>query len=111
MKRTTPPKKRRTGKPRRGPARDAKYLAWIRTQPCIVCIGVDGPSEAAHIGPHGMAQKASDYDTLPICAVHHRELQASLHKMGRRFWDTFDLNREELIAEHQIRGLQMAAGL
>jgi hypothetical protein len=64
------------------PARDPKYLAWIRTFPCLVC-GI-GWTEAAHVGPHGLSQKASDHSTVPLCRRHHRAGNDALHKLGRR---------------------------
>ena len=51
------------------PARDPRYLAWIRTLPYAVC---GGQAEAAHTGPHGMGQKASDYSATPLCWRDHR---------------------------------------
>src|ERR1035437_8140672 len=43
------PQRRATSPMRKGPPRDAAYLAWIREMPCIAC-GVEGRSEAAHTG-------------------------------------------------------------
>ncbi len=50
----------RTALGRRGsgdlkPARNPAYLAWIRTQPCVVC-GSTRWIEAAHTGPYGLAR-------------------------------------------------------
>lgn len=54
----------------RGPARNPKYLAWIRTLPCLVCERT--PCHAAHTGSDGgTAQKPSDYSAVPLCADHH----------------------------------------
>jgi hypothetical protein len=49
------------------PTRNLKYLAWIRTQPCLVC-GRTGGIEAAHTGPHGVGQKSPDTSAIPLCA-------------------------------------------
>lgn len=69
------PPKRETG---RAPARDPKYLAWIRTQPSAVS-GQYG-CEAAHSGSdHGMGQKASDYSAIPLTPAEHREY----HRIGK----------------------------
>jgi hypothetical protein len=43
------------------------------------------PTEAAHIGPHGLATKASDADALPLCGEHHRMRPDSAHVLGRAF--------------------------
>jgi hypothetical protein len=60
------------------PVRDPKYLAYVRQFPCVGCVTTRRPREAMHIGPHGIAQKASDLDCLPGCRECHREL----HKIG-----------------------------
>jgi hypothetical protein len=77
--------------------RDPKYLDWIRRQPCLLC---GGPSEAAHTGPHGYGQKASDHDAIPLCWRHHRWEgdKLSYHQLGKRFWDTHLLDRKEVLS-------------
>jgi hypothetical protein len=74
------------------PARSAAYLAWIRTQPCVVC-GRTGWIEAAHTGLRGLGQKSSDYSAIPLCAVHHRTGKDSYHRLGaRQFAQTHNLD-------------------
>jgi hypothetical protein len=69
------------------PERDWRYLAWIRTLPCVVC---GGRAEAHHTGPHGRGVKASDYTAIPLCTEHHTGGQYAYHKLGRvRFESTF----------------------
>lgn len=66
----------------RGPVRDPKYRAWIRTNPCIVCDS--SPVDAAHTGTDGgMAIKASDLTCLPICPYCHTWGPYSYHVLGR----------------------------
>ena len=31
------------------------------------------PTQACHMGPHGISQKASDYTAIPMCAEHHQQ--------------------------------------
>lgn len=89
---------RRT-KPRRGPSRDADYLKWIRTLPCVVCaLPQRGPTEAAHTGPHGISQKSSDYSVIPLCWDHHQRGNDSYHRLGWRFFQVHGIEIEELIA-------------
>lgn len=86
----------------RGPARDEDYKAWIRTLPCLIgrvrpemAAEPWGPrTEAAHTGPHGHAQKASDYTCIPLCRKHHHELD---HQIGKSFWRKYGLDRVKLI--------------
>lgn len=60
------------------PVRDSKYLAFIRTFPCVGCATLKRQRDAMHTGPHGIGQKASDLDALPGCRPCHQEL----HKIG-----------------------------
>lgn len=74
--------------------RDAKYLSFIRKLCCVVCGSYRGV-EAAHFGAHGMGQKASDLDTLPLCYKCHRTGSRSYHVLGaRRFVEVHNLNVE-----------------
>jgi hypothetical protein len=68
------------------PTRNAKYLAWIRTLPCLVCGRTTGV-EAAHTGPHGVAQKSPDTSAVPLCVRHHRTGRDSYHKLGPRAFE------------------------
>ena len=65
------------------PPRNARYLAWIRTLPCVVCGSTRG-IEASHTGPHGLGQKSSDFSAIPLCIKHHRTGKDSYHKLGPR---------------------------
>lgn len=52
------------------PERDERYLDYIRSLPCIVC-GRRGATQAHHLKDPklcGMAQKAPDWATIPLCA-------------------------------------------
>ena len=55
---------------KRGPPRDAVFLAFVRSQGCMVprC---NGEAQAHHWGKHGHAIKCSDYETVPLCDFHH----------------------------------------
>lgn len=66
------------------PSRDPKYLGWIRTQPCLICLSTS-QVEAAHTGPHGISQKASDRAAVPLCIRHHRNASNSYHSLGKNF--------------------------
>jgi hypothetical protein len=93
----------RTGMGRRGfrdvtmprtapPGRNSRYLAWIRTLPCLVC-GSRRGIEASHTGPHGLGQKSPDTSAIPLCARHHRTGKDSYHKLGpRKFAELHNLD-------------------
>jgi hypothetical protein len=69
-------------KERRGPERSTAYRAWIRTLPCAAC-GIEGRSEAAHTGAHGLGQKAPDAQAIPLCSDCHTRGPQSYHRLGR----------------------------
>lgn len=72
------PKRASRRRPRRGPARSWRYLAWIRTLDS--CVSGQFGCEAAHTGSDGgMRQKASDYSTIPLTPAEHREY----HRVGK----------------------------
>lgn len=74
----TKPRRLRSRGARRGPARNWKYRAWIRSLPSAVS-GATG-CEAAHTGDDGgTAQKSSDYSCIPLTVSEHREY----HQIGR----------------------------
>ncbi len=56
------------------PVRDREYLAFVRSLPSAV----SGRSrcEAAHTGPHGIGQKSSDLNCIPLTAIEHRQYGA-----------------------------------
>lgn len=80
----------------RGPARNWRYRAWIRTLPCAAC-GTNKRIEASHTGPHGLNQKASDYTCVPLCIEHHRTGKEALDRIGRpQFERLFQIDLTEL---------------
>ncbi len=61
------------GTPRR--QRDKIHLKFVAGEPCLVC--GRQPSQAHHLAfmqPRALASKVSDEWTVPLCALHHREL-------------------------------------
>ena len=81
------PQRRAASSTRKGPPRDAAYLAWIREMPCIAC-GIERQSEAAHTGRDGgMRQKASDYSCVPLCGGCHTQDSDSYHRIGKRAFE------------------------
>ena len=79
--------------------RSEKYMAWIRTLPCIVhrC---HNPSQAHHAGGleagRGKDHKGSDYRCLPVCPWHH----VVIHDDGQAdFFQYYNLDRDLLIIE------------
>lgn len=73
------------------PIRDEKYLAWIRTQPCVVC--GSWPCQAAHqrLLSGNTGSKPCDFHTLPNCnACHMAEHSKGVVTMwNERAWRKF----------------------
>jgi len=68
--------------PRR--VRDPEHLRFVAEQPCMLC--GRQPCEAHHlryVQPRALGRKSSDAYTVPLCALHHRELHA---KGNERAW-------------------------
>jgi hypothetical protein len=114
LRRKTPVSKRRN-RPRRGPARNRRYLSWIRTLDCVVCsLSPDESTfiEAAHtniLGPRGLSQKSSDFSAIPLCAGHHRCALDSYHALGEeRFAREHQINLQELVLALNDRYRQQA---
>lgn len=93
------------------PARDPEYLKWLRSKRCIrpgcrcraPYWSKDALSialrivEAAHTGSHGISQKASDYDAIPLCRFAHQEAKDAQGK-SRTWFEDHGLDREAVIA-------------
>jgi hypothetical protein len=97
-----PPRSERRS-PRRGPARDWQYLAWIRTLGCCLC-GTTVDVEAAHTGSDGgQSQKASDYSCIPLCHDCHQAAPLSWHRnraaCERRIFERLTMTVEQLVRE------------
>ena len=110
------PRSPRKKKARRGPARDAAYLEWIRTLPCCAC-GRHPRNEPAHVGHDGgMKQKCSDYATVPLCHVCHRTGPHSFHGLNggaRAFAAMWFLDFDALVERYNqaycvVRGIKFS---
>lgn len=81
------------------PVRSESYKAFVRSFACICCGTMRRFRDAAHIGPHGVGQKASDLDTVPACRACHREL----HRLGRvKFEMLHELDLGQAISDLQL---------
>lgn len=77
--------------------RDRKFMAWIATLACLIC--GRRPVEVAHLGPHAFGQKCPDRQTGPLCIWHHREGPHSHHKLGKKFWEFWKIDREQIFSQ------------
>lgn len=107
---------------RRRFGKDPAYLEWLHTLPCLCCWGFPGgyqpsgtclvyweyerlngnpsqgtPTEAAHVGLRGLSQKCPDREAIPLCREHHTQDPFSSHRMGKKFWEHYGIDRDALI--------------
>jgi len=86
--------------------KDKAYLAWLHTLPCVIhhggllrCKYDSLISEVAHLGSHGISQKAPDLQAVPMCRFHHQSGQHSIHRLGpEAFWTLHGLDPDAIIA-------------
>lgn len=52
------------------PVRDPAYKRFIRALPCVACLKTWW-IESCHTGGHGIGQKSSDWDCIPLCRACH----------------------------------------
>ena len=79
--------------------RSKEHLRFVAQQPCLICGRL--PSHAHHIRfaqSKGVGLKVSDEFTVPLCAIHHQQNQATGNE--RLWWQ-----------EHKIDPLSVAMRL
>lgn len=101
------------------PQEDPKYLAWIRSLPCLVP-GCEYASQAHHQNEAKKGAKGattSDYRALPLCPWHHTlggtpGKPGSYHGLakltGWTFWRVYGVDVEATI--HRLNALWMESG-
>jgi len=93
-----------TAYPKTLPVRSKRYLAFVRTKPCLNCEGwVDIQAAHQNFGYGIMGGKVSDLQTIPVCGECHR-LEHSVG--GKRFWVGYDLKAvcADLLKEFKAQG-------
>ena len=78
--------------------RSKEHLRFVASQPCVICGRT--PAHAHHVRyaqPRGLALKASDEFTVPLCAIHHSENHATGDE--RRWWQERKIDPLTVAAE------------
>lgn len=83
---------------------ERKHLSAVAGLGCQICRrnGYDDtPAEIHHIRTGtGAGRRASHFDTIGLCPLHHRLGNDALHVMGRRRWEGHHgITELELLAE------------
>lgn len=82
--------------------RNVGYMAWLRTQNCVV---TDSKAECAHhirLGTNGGSSlKPSDYFCIPLENEFHTQGELAVHMIGEEsFLNHFNLNKEDLFFKY-----------
>lgn len=73
----------KTGKPKRD-SLSQMYMGAVKELPCVCC-GV-APCDAHHQAHDRFGtDRASDWDTLPLCKIHHQDGPEAFHN-GKETW-------------------------
>lgn len=68
------------------------YLNWVKTQPCECCQQQsDDPHHLIGWGRGGMATKAHDIFTIPLCRKHHTELHNDRLAFERKYGSQLEM--------------------
>ncbi|MBH2810146.1 DUF968 domain-containing protein [Serratia liquefaciens] len=63
-----------------------KFTRWVKSQPCACCGNPsDDPHHIIGHGQGGMATKAHDFFTIPLCRKHHDELHRDLSRWEEEY--------------------------
>ena len=69
---------------------EREHMSKVAEMGCLIC---QMPAEVHHIGGQGV--RASSYETIPLCPLHHRHgpIGVAVHS-GRKSWEAnFDTER------------------
>jgi len=74
--------------------KEKEHLAKVASLGCYVC---ERPAEVHHVRNHtGMSLRASHYETIPLCFVHHRTGKDSIHLGKKLFIEKYGTEQEIL---------------
>ena len=84
--------------------RSKKYLAWVKTQPCVIT------GEPAHDPHHGiglklggMGTKAPDWATMPVTRISHTEIH-NTPEMWNQQWEWIHKTLKKAIKDGVLVG-------
>ena len=78
---------------------EKERLEIIGNMPCYACFqdGKEVQAEVHHIRKHtGWGLRPSDFDTIPLCASHHRYGKVSVHLGKKAFIDRYGTEQDIL---------------
>lgn len=83
------------------------WLSKVADSGCIVCrnaFGLRSQAEIHHIGNGTMGKRASNFETIPLCPIHHRlgGVGVAVHAGRKSFESNFGSERELLAQTLEI---------
>jgi hypothetical protein len=93
--------------------KESDHLSKVASLGCIACYNLgflDSPAEIHHIrAGQGMSQRASHFETIPLCPTHHRTggYGVAIHA-GQKTWEAIHGTEISLLEQvHEFIGFTM----
>ena len=81
---------------------EREYMGLVAELGCCVCLksGYETAAEVHHVGNGTMGKRASNYDVIPLCHIHHRNggHGVAIHS-GRKEWEKNHGKELDFLAE------------
>lgn len=114
VKQRTPVRRRRLGKPRRGPLRCKKYREFLSSQICCLygpgrgvenfeCVRL--VTDPAHTINNGTSSKGPDSSCVPLCRTHHLEYDSGREAFEKKY----SVDMKAIAAQYYARYLEEQA--
>lgn len=80
---------------------ESDHIEKVVSKGCIICLncfGFDSPAEAHHIGNGAMGKRASNFEVIALCPMHHRlgGVGVAVHAGRKSFEKNFGTEKELL---------------
>ncbi len=95
---------------KRATAKERKHMDKVASMGCIVCVNLElgeTPAEIHHIGNGTAGMRATNYEVIPLCHIHHRTggYGVAIHQ-GRVQWET-NYGTEQQLLEQTMEWLEI----
>ena len=82
---------------------ERRHMNKVANMGCCVCVNLElgeTPAELHHIGNGAMGKRATNYEVIPLCHIHHRTggYGVAVHQ-GRVQWESNFGTEQELLAQ------------
>ena len=89
---------------------ESNHMDKVASMGCLVCVNLglgETPAEIHHIGNGTMGKRATNYETIPLCHIHHRTggYGVSVHQ-GRVQWES-NFGTEQELLEQTLRWINL----